>query len=108
MKACTSEEKWTEPGLNARQYSATIVLQNFWGVPDETARRNALDYYHNGYQNHAQIGGLQSAYYSVECALGKAMDEHLPDSTWMAPYELAGASKISDAAYALLCTNVRL
>jgi hypothetical protein len=31
------------------------------------------------------VGGLQGAYYSKECAPGKAMDEHLADSTWAMP-----------------------
>ena len=75
------DEARTECQAVQRNYRAAKLL----GVPDETARRNALDYYHNGYQNHAQIGGMQAAYYSVECAPGKAMDEHLPDSIWVAP-----------------------
>ena len=31
----------------------------------------------------AVIGGLQGEYFSPECAPGKAMDEHLSDSTWV-------------------------
>ena len=52
------------------------------GVPEAIAKRNALDYYNNGYQLRGTIGGMQGAYYSTECAPGKALDEHLPDSTW--------------------------
>ena len=29
-----------------------------------------------------KIGGMQAAYFSSDCALGKAMDEHLVDFTW--------------------------
>jgi hypothetical protein len=28
---------------------------------------------------------MQGAYYSDQCAPGKAMDEHLSDSTWAPP-----------------------
>jgi hypothetical protein len=55
------------------------------GVPDEVARRNALDYYNVLYQRRAEIGGLTGSYYSADCAPGKALDEHLEDSTWAAP-----------------------
>lgn len=45
------------------------------GVPDSVARQNALDYYQKIYMHRA-------SYFSAECAPGRAMDEHLPDSTW--------------------------
>jgi len=51
-------------------------------VPDATAKRNALEYYHVDYQMRGTIGGMQAAYYSDQCAPGKALDEHLSDSTW--------------------------
>lgn len=74
-------EARTECQAVQRNYRAAKLL----GVPDATARQNALDYYHNGYQARGQIGGMQSAYYSTECAPGRALDEHLPDSTWKNP-----------------------
>jgi hypothetical protein len=74
-------EASTECQAVQRNYRAAKLL----GVPDATARQNALDYYHNGYQERGRIGGMQSAYYSAECAPGEAMDEHLPDSTWGTP-----------------------
>jgi hypothetical protein len=61
-----------------RDYRAARLL----GVPDATAKRNAQDYYNIGYQQRGRIGGMQSAYYSAECAPNGAMDEHLVDSTW--------------------------
>jgi hypothetical protein len=64
-----------------RNYRAAKLL----GVPDETAKKNALHYYNITYQMRGKIGGMQSAYYSVECAPGKTMDEHLSDSTWATP-----------------------
>jgi hypothetical protein len=71
-------EAITECEAVQRNYRAAKLL----GVPDEIARRNALDYYNVLYQRRAAIGGMQAAYYSDQCAPGKAMDEHLGDSTW--------------------------
>jgi len=74
-------EAVTECQAVQRNYRAAKLL----GVPDATARQNALDYYNGFYQQRAKIGGMQSAYYSDQCAPGKAWDEHLSDSTWAIP-----------------------
>jgi len=74
-------EARTECEAVQRNYRAARLL----GVPDEVARRNALDYYNITYQLRGKAGGMQSAYYSDQCAPGKAMDEHLSDSTWAPP-----------------------
>jgi hypothetical protein len=74
-------EAITECEAVQRNYRAAKLL----GVADETAKRNALEYYNNGYQQRGKIGGMQAAYYSEQCAPGKSMDEHLSDSTWSAP-----------------------
>jgi hypothetical protein len=74
-------EAITECEAVQRNYRAAKLL----GVPDSTAKRNALDYYNGVYQQRGEIGGLQAAYYSNECGPGKAMDEHLADSTWATP-----------------------
>jgi hypothetical protein len=71
-------EARTECEAVQRNYRSAKLL----GVPDAIAKRNALDYYNNGYQQRGTIGGMQAAYFSVECAPGGAMDEHLIDSTW--------------------------
>ncbi len=71
-------EAVTECEAVQRNYRAARLL----GVPDEVARRNARQYYEVIYRERGQIGGLQSAYYSVECAPGGALDEHLSDSSW--------------------------
>jgi hypothetical protein len=71
-------EARTECEAVQRNYRAAKML----GVPDAIAKQNALDYYNNSYQRRALIGGLAGEYYSAECAPGKAMDEHLDDSTW--------------------------
>ena len=71
-------EARTECQAVQRNYRAARLL----GVPDAIAHRNALDYYMIVYRERGEIGGLQGQYYSDECAPGKAMDEHLRDSTW--------------------------
>jgi hypothetical protein len=74
-------EARTECEAVQRDYRAAKLL----GVPDQTAKSNALQYYNINYQRRGEIGGMQSAYYSDQCAPGKAMDEHLSDSTWAEP-----------------------
>jgi hypothetical protein len=74
-------EARTECQAVQRNYRAAKLL----GVADATAKQNALDIYNINYQQRGQIGGLQAAYYSNECAPGRAMDERLSDSTWAAP-----------------------
>ena len=71
-------EALTECQAVQRNYRAARLL----GVAEDVARRNALDYYHVLYKRRGTIGGMQGAYYSEECAPGRAMDEHLSDSTW--------------------------
>ena len=71
-------EAKTECEAVQRNYRAAKLL----GVPDDIARKNALDYYSILYKRRAIIGGLAGSYYSDQCAPGKAMDEHLEDSTW--------------------------
>jgi hypothetical protein len=71
-------EAMTECEAVQRNYRAARLL----GVPDDIARKNALDYYNILYKRRAIIGGLAGSYYSDQCAPGKALDEHLEDSTW--------------------------
>ena len=74
-------EARTECQAVQRNYRSARLL----GVPEATARKNALDIYNINYQQRGKIGGMQAAYYSNQCAPGKAMDEHLTDSTWASP-----------------------
>jgi hypothetical protein len=74
-------EAVTECEAVQRNYRAARLL----GVPDAIAKRNALDYFTQLYQERGKIGGMQSAYYSAECAPGGQLDEHLSDSSWNAP-----------------------
>lgn len=71
-------EARTECQAVQRNYRAAKLL----GVPDAIAKQNAWDYYNFLYQERHEIGGLTGSYWSDECAPGKALDEHLPDSTW--------------------------
>lgn len=70
-------EARTECEAVQRNYRTARLL----GVPDDIARKNALDYY-NMYKRRREMGILAAGYYSDECAPGKALDEHLEDSTW--------------------------
>ena len=74
-------EAATECQAVQRNYRTAKLL----GVADAVARRNALQYYQEIYLHKGEIGGMQAAYFSGECAPGKAMDEHLADSTWNTP-----------------------
>ena len=74
-------EARTECQAVQRNYRAARML----GVPEATARQNALDIFNINYQQRGRIGGMQTAYYSDQCAPGKEMDEHLSDSTWATP-----------------------
>jgi hypothetical protein len=71
-------EAKTECEAVQRNYRAAKLL----GIPDDIAKKNALDYYNILYKRRAIVGGLAGSYYSNQCAPGKAMDEHLEDSTW--------------------------
>ena len=55
------------------------------GVPASIARQNAIDYYRYVYLSRGTTGGFQAPYFSDQCAPGKALDEHLADSTWAGP-----------------------
>jgi hypothetical protein len=72
-------EALTECEAVQRNYRAAKLL----GVPDDTARSNALEYYNVLYKRRGTMGVMQAAYYSDQCAPGKRMDEHLRDSTWL-------------------------
>jgi hypothetical protein len=83
----THESMHIRGELNEARTECQAVQRNFrsallLGVSEATARQNALDIFNINYQQRGAIGGMQSAYYSAECAPGKAMDEHLADSTW--------------------------
>lgn len=51
-------------------------------APDALAKQGRMTYYRVYYQQRKQIGGMQSAYYTDDCAPGKSLDEKLQDSTW--------------------------
>ncbi|WP_454784215.1 hypothetical protein [Legionella sp. WA2024007413] len=65
-------EAKTECEAVQRNYRTAKLL----GVPANIAKQNALDYYKNFYL------ARNDGYFSKECAPGKAMDDHLKDSTW--------------------------
>lgn len=62
----------TECEAVQRDYRAAKLL----GVPDKTAKKNALEYYNTQYPLN------MFTYFSDKCGPEKDMDEHLVDSTW--------------------------
>lgn len=73
-------EAKTECQAIQRNYRAAKLL----GVADDIARKNALDIYQYNYMRLKNAPERVASYYSDQCAPGKAMDEHLSDSTWIA------------------------
>ena len=71
-------EAITECEAIQRHYRAALLL----GIPDEIAKRSGKFFYETQYQARRSIGGMQAAYYTDQCAPGKALDEKLSDSTW--------------------------
>ena len=72
-------EAVTECEAVQRNYRTARML----GVADGVARRNALDFYYGIYETRAyKEDGPPDRYYSEECAPGRALDEHLSDSSW--------------------------
>ena len=87
LNLLTHESMHVRGELNEAYTECQSVQRNaraarLMGVPDEAARRSALAYYDTVYQWRGDVGGLAGSYYSQECAPGKALDEHLGDSTW--------------------------
>jgi len=72
------DEAITECQAIQRHYRGARLL----GIPDQLAREGGQRFYAQHYQGRRAIGGMQAAYYSEECAPGKALDERLRDSTW--------------------------
>ena len=72
-------EAITECQAVQRNYRAAKLL----GVPDNIARKNALEYYYGSYMQLKEGGPNAARYFSDQCAPGKEMDEHLSDSTWI-------------------------
>ncbi|MGZ5009803.1 MAG: hypothetical protein ACXV74_02450 [Methylobacter sp.] len=74
------DEAKTECAAIQRNYRAAKLL----GVPDNIARKNALEYYFGPYMQLKERGPNAARYFSDQCAPDKEMDEHLSDSTWIA------------------------
>jgi hypothetical protein len=74
------DEAKTECQAVQRNYRAARLL----GVPDAVAKKNALDYYFGSYMQRANQGEFSAQYFSSQRAPGKALDEHLGDSSWSA------------------------
>jgi hypothetical protein len=53
------------------------------GVPARIAKKNATAYFRQYYLHRSEGGPMQQSYFSADCAPGGALDERLPDATWM-------------------------
>lgn len=62
-----------------QRYARASML---FGVAEDIARENGMDYFKNSYQQRSQQGPQSSQYFSAECEPGKMLDERLTDSTW--------------------------
>ncbi len=71
-------EAVTECQAIQRYYRAAKMF----GVPDATAKVHGLRIYDESYPLYGKGGDMVRAYYSDQCAPGKALDEQLEDSTW--------------------------
>lgn len=71
-------EAITECQAIQRHYHGARLL----GIPAEFARKGGQLFYETQYKARRRIGGMQAPYYSDQCAPGKQLDEHLPESTW--------------------------
>lgn len=72
------DEKVTE--CHAVQYNRRMA--ELLGVPAPLALDHARRYYRESYARRAEVGGLAGAYFSPECAPGKALDLRLPHAIW--------------------------
>ncbi len=68
--------EYNEAKTECQAVQRNVRTAELLGVPEDIAQKNALDYYTNYYLHR------HDSYFSKECAPGKALDEHLPDSTW--------------------------
>ena len=73
------DEAVTECQAVQRHVRAARML----GVPETIAAAGGATFYDTHYLQRRQVGGMQAAYFSDDCAPGRALDEHLADSTWV-------------------------
>jgi hypothetical protein len=88
LNTLTHESMHVRGELNEAKTECEAVQRNYrtaklLGVPDNIARKNALDYYYGLYMQLGQGGPNAVRYFSDQCAPGKDMDENLSDSTWI-------------------------
>jgi hypothetical protein len=91
------DEAITECQAVQRNYRAAKLLE----VSEKAARKTALAYYYGGYLSRATDGPMSAAYFSPECAQGKALDEHLSDSTWKLRLAKIDKSNLSNSIFKL-------
>ncbi|WP_419421355.1 hypothetical protein ACNVED_14935 (plasmid) [Legionella sp. D16C41] len=82
LNVLTHESMHVRGEDNEAKTECQAVQRNFrtarlLGIPEMTAKRNAIDYYKQVYLKR------HDSYFSADCAPGKALDEQLIDSTWL-------------------------
>ena len=61
-----------------RHYRAALLLD----IPDAIAKQSSALFYESQYNSRGEIGRMQAAYDSDECASGKKLGKRLEDTTW--------------------------
>jgi hypothetical protein len=87
LNMLTHESMHVRGELNEAKTECQAVQRNYrtarlLGVEDRVARKNALEIYNNNYMKLRDAPPAVAAYFSDQCAPGKALDEGLSDSTW--------------------------
>ena len=87
----THESMHVRGELNEARTECEAVQRNYrsarlLGVPERTAKRNALDYYYSIYTARAYKDGNPDRYFSDQCVPSGELDERLSDSTWASHY----------------------
>ncbi|STX28513.1 Uncharacterised protein [Legionella beliardensis] len=68
--------EYDEAKTECQAVQRNFLTAKLLGVPALIAKENALNYYVHIYLKR------RDSYFSKDCAAGKALDEHLPDSIW--------------------------
>lgn len=87
LNTFTHESMHVRGEMNEAKTECEAVQRNYrtaklLGVPDNIARKNALDFYYGSYMELKTAGPNAARYFSDQCAPDKEMDENLVDSTW--------------------------
>lgn len=74
--------EWNEAVTECQAIQRHARAARLLGIPDAVASAGGKTFHATHYMERRQVGGMQAPYYSDDCAPGRALDEHLVDSTW--------------------------